>query len=101
MVGKEELKLRSQEARCPTYTLTVPWATELTPGVARGLPPRRGAIINKQDLLGAHDVGSSLSHQLLPGMCGAGGEFALVYITNECSLLEAKGCVVREATGHH
>lgn len=25
----------------------------------------------------------------------------LVYITNECSLLEAKGCVMREAMGHH
>lgn len=42
---------------------------------------------------------SSLSHQLLLVTSGVGG-FALVHITNECSL-GGKGRVVREATGHH
>jgi hypothetical protein len=45
-VGREELKLRSQEAKCPTYKLTVPWATGLAPKCCLGSASRRGAIIN-------------------------------------------------------
>lgn len=61
---REELKLRSQEAICPTHTL-LPWATGLAPECCSVPATQRGAIINNPCPLWVYGAKSSQSHQLL------------------------------------